>query len=160
MTENDASPLSDLIRELSNEVTQAHRWIAEGAGLNGTDLMALHFVRSGEGQVTPKSLAAYLGLTSGATAILLNRLDARGLIVRSPHPTDRRAVLLSLGPEAESADFMNVREYLRSMNAEVIEALGPEETRIVRTFMTDLLQSTRDALQRLRTEQNAAAMDR
>ena len=77
MADSVTPHLDDLIRELSGEITQIHRWMAEEAGLNTTDLMALFFIRNGEGQVTPKQLAENLGLTSGATAILLSELEHR-----------------------------------------------------------------------------------
>lgn len=144
-------PLSDLIRELTVEIGQIHRWMADRAGLNATDMMAIYFIRNGRGETTPKGLADHLGLTSGATAIMLNKLESRGFIVRQPHPTDRRAVLLSLGPTAHSDDFLRIREYMQSVNADVIDRLTPEEAIIVRRFLADIMQSTKAALHRIRT---------
>jgi DNA-binding MarR family transcriptional regulator len=151
MADNVTPHLDDLIRELSSEITQIHRWMAEEAGLNTTDLMALYFIRNGEGQVTPKQLSENLGLTSGATTILLNRLEERGLICRAPHPTDRRAVLLSLGEAARAEGIMNLRQHLRAANAEVFDSLSEAEAAIVRAFLTRTLESTRKALHSLRT---------
>lgn len=151
MADSVTPHLDDLIRELSGEITQIHRWMAEEAGLNTTDLMALFFIRNGEGQVTPKQLSENLGLTSGATAILLNRLEERGLVCRTPHPSDRRAVLLSLGEAAKSEGIMNLRQHLRAANAEVFDSLSDEEAAIVRSFLARTLDSTRKALHTLRT---------
>ena len=153
----EALPLADLVRELSNEIMQVQRWAAEQSGLNYTDLMGLYFIRNGEGTVTPTQLAQHLGLTSGATTILLNRLDARGFVVRSPHPTDRRGVLLSLGPAAVADGFLNVRDRLYSLNASVFDAMAPEEAVIVRRFLGELLTNTRDALRDLRTGKSSPA---
>lgn len=41
-------------------------------------------------------LAAKLNVTKGAITQLANKLEKKGAIQRSPHPTDKRAVLLSL----------------------------------------------------------------
>lgn len=142
--------MSDLIRELSSEITQMHRWLAESAGINSTDLMALYFVRNHDGEITPKSLSEYLGLTSGATTIMLNRLADRGYIERKAHPTDRRGVLLTLGPAANSETFLNLRQHLKAVNAEVITALSEEEATIVRSFLIKYTESTRNELRRLR----------
>lgn len=142
--------MSDLIRELSSEITQMHRWLAESAGINSTDLMALYFVRNHDGEITPKSLSEYLGLTSGATTIMLNRLADRGYIERKAHPTDRRGVLLTLGPAANSETFLNLRQHLKAVNAEVITALSEEEAKIVRSFLIKYTESTRNELRRLR----------
>lgn len=144
-------PLDDLIRELATEITLIHRWMAEAAGLNTTDLMALYFIRNGEGAVSPKQLSENLGLTSGATAILLNRLEQRGLIARTPHPKDRRAVLLSLGAQAALEPFLNIRKRVREANANVFESLSPEEARIVRDFLAQTLENSRKTLHNLRT---------
>lgn len=150
MSEGSASAMSDLIRELSSEITQMHRWLAESAGINSTDLMALYFVRNHDGEITPKSLSEYLGLTSGATTIMLNRLADRGYIERKAHPTDRRGVLLTLGPAANSETFLNLRQHLKAVNAEVITALSEEEATIVRSFLIKYTESTRNELRRLR----------
>jgi DNA-binding MarR family transcriptional regulator len=150
MADNVTPHLDDLIRELSAEITQVHRWMAEEAGLNTTDLMALYFIRNGEGQVTPKQLSENLGLSSGATTILLNRLEERQLITRTPHPTDRRAVLLSLGETAKSEVILNLRKHLREANAEVFDSLSDEESVIVRNFLARTLESTRHTLHALR----------
>ena len=152
MSEPVPLPIDDLIRELSSEIMQVHRWMAEKAGLNTTDLMALYFVRNVAGQATPKLLAENLGLTSGATAILLNRLEQRGLIQRAPHPSDRRAVLLSLGPAASAEGIVQVRQYLREANAEIFDTLAPGERMIVTKFLGDMLENTRRALHDLRTK--------
>lgn len=150
MADTVTPALDDLIRELSAEITQMHRWMAEEAGLNTTDLMALYFIRNGEGEVAPKQLAENLGLTSGATAILLNRLEERGLVCRTPHPTDRRAVLLSLGEAARAEGILNLRRHLRAANAEVFDTLSEADAAVVRNFLARTLESTRRALQELR----------
>lgn len=145
--------LDDLLRELSAELGQVYRWAAEQAGVNQTDLMSLYFIRSAEGAATPKALAEHLGLTSGATAILLNRLEARGLVQRTPHPTDRRAVLLSLGAGASEKGLLDLRETVRRLNASVIDELSDQEADVVKRFLVRLLANTRDSLRRIRSQE-------
>jgi len=152
---NAQSEIDELLRELSAELGQLYRWAAEQAGLNQTDLMSLYFIRSGKGEATPKMLAEHLGLTSGATAILLNRLETRGFLRRKPHPTDRRGVLLSLGPAAAEDGFLDLRQKLRALNASIIEQLSPEEEAIIQRFMYRLITNTRDSLRRFRHEATA-----
>jgi len=156
--ELDKQPaLDDLMRELSAELSQAYRWAAEQSGLNQADLLGLYFINSANGTATPKSLAEHLGLTSGATAILLNRLQARDYVVRTPHPTDRRVVLLSLGKAARDQDFLKLRERLLGLNADIIAALSPEEAAIVRRFIGRMVTNTRDSLRQLRLGRTDAA---
>ena len=149
--------LDDLLRELSAELGQVYRWAAEQAGVNQTDLMSLYFIRSAEGAATPKALAEHLGLTSGATAILLNRLEARGLVQRTPHPSDRRAVLLSLGAGASEKGLLDLRGTIRRLNASVIDELTAEEAEVVKRFIHRLLGNTRDSLRRIRSQQSKSS---
>lgn len=149
---NDQLGIEDLMRELSSELGQVYRWIAEQAGLNTTDLSALYFINRVDGAATPKTLAEHLGLTTGATAILINRLEKRGYVVRTQHPNDRRGVLLSLGQAAREHEFVQMRKRLRQLNAGVIADLSPEEAAVVRQFITRIVTNTRETLQHLRTE--------
>lgn len=159
MAQDTQAELDELIRELSTEIGQLYRWMADQAGINQTDLMSLYFIRNAEAPPTPKQLAAHLGLTSGATAILLNRLESRGYIQRSPHPTDRRGVLLALGPMVQNQEFLNLRRRFKALNGDVIAAFSPEELAVVGRFMRSLLINTRESLRRFRTDQDAASPD-
>ena len=70
-----------------------------------TDLLAIRFLlkREGEGQtVSPKDLAAHLGISSASTTVLIDRLVRSGHVERRPHPTDRRATLVRLTRKGES----------------------------------------------------------
>ena len=159
MAHDKPTEIEDLVRELSSEIMQIYRWVAEQAGLNQTDLMSLYFISRSNGSATPKLLAEHLGLTTGATAILLNRLEKRGYVVRTPHPTDRRGVLLSLGQATRDHQFVKMRERLRQVNAEVISGLSPDEATTVRNFITRIVANTRETLQHMRTgeDENAEA---
>ena len=74
------------------------RRIAKDAGLTATELRALFHV----GQVvslTPKDLAAYLEVTTGAVTSISRRLVEAGLLHRVDHPGDRRSLYLELTPQ-------------------------------------------------------------
>ncbi|OHV63549.1 MarR family transcriptional regulator [Pseudofrankia sp. BMG5.36] len=81
-----------------------HRMVAdqvEGAlrahKLNITDYMLLMTLRLSDNGTRLISQLARILLVHATTATLAtDRLEKRGLIVRSPHPTDRRATLVSI----------------------------------------------------------------
>jgi len=148
---DEPADMDELLRDLTSEITHVYRRLAEEAGINHTDLMCLYFVRTSDGTATPKTISQHLGLTSGATAIMLNRLEAGGFIERKPHPTDRRATLIHLGPATRDAGVLRVRDYVRDINRQVIDSYSAEEQALVRRFLTDMMSSTRDALKRRRT---------
>lgn len=149
---SDEPEIDDLMRDLTAEITHIYRWTADQAGMNTTDLLCLFYVRSQAGQATPKQISQHLGLTSGATAILLNRLEEAQYIERRPNPDDRRGVLISLGVAGLKAPFLRIRDYVRRMNAQVFKRYSAAELTVVRRFMVDLLTSTRDSLVRARED--------
>lgn len=152
----DRTPgMDELLRDLTAEVTHVYRWLAEQAGINHTDLMCLFFVRSADGTATPKAISQHLGLTTGATAIMLNRLEVARFIERRPHPTDRRGVLIALGPATEEAGLLALRDYVLRMNQQIIASYSDEELAIVRRFMGDVLANTRNTLRSARLEKRA-----
>lgn len=73
--------------------------LAHRAGISETDLDALEYLEA-EGPLTQRDLGERLSITSGAVTMLIDRLEAAGLVRRGPHPTDRRYVLLELTPKA------------------------------------------------------------
>jgi DNA-binding MarR family transcriptional regulator len=84
------------------------RLFARSRGMHTTDATAIVQIIEAEdlGQpLTPARLAERIALTSGATSILLNRLEEAGHIRRTRENTDRRVVTLHSTPEIQrSAD--------------------------------------------------------
>jgi MarR family 2-MHQ and catechol resistance regulon transcriptional repressor len=88
------SRLSSAVVDLVLSGDCLHGALAEREGLNRTALEAL--VRSAEAeQITPKDLAHRMRMTNGAITAVTDRLVAAGYLARSPHPQDRRSVLLA-----------------------------------------------------------------
>lgn len=84
-----------------------------------------------DGAVLMSELAARLGVTKGAITQLVDRLESKALVLRSPHPTDSRSSLLSLtdlGKEAYLAHeavhisfYDQLRSQLTEQEIEVFE---------------------------------------
>lgn len=53
------------------------------------------------GHVRSSELAAHLHITPRSTTEVVDALEAKGLVARSPDPSDRRATLVSLTPRGE-----------------------------------------------------------
>jgi DNA-binding MarR family transcriptional regulator len=110
--------------------------IASSERIGTTELRAL--ARISEGHIlTPKQLAAALGLTTGAVTSLTDRLVDSGLLLRAPHPTDRRSLTLQLTPAGDTVmQRINVNFRAAIMDA----AAGATKAQI--TEMAGLLQTT------------------
>ncbi len=73
--------------------------IANRLGVNDTDLRCLDLLNL-RGAVTAGVLAEELGLTTGAVATVIDRLEKSGYALRARSEQDRRTVLIELAPEA------------------------------------------------------------
>ncbi|HXD61972.1 MAG TPA: MarR family transcriptional regulator [Lacisediminihabitans sp.] len=108
--------------------------------LNENDMKALRFlvVCKGQGIVaTPGSLAEHLNISSASTTKLLDRLMAAGHIERSAHPTDRRALMITITQDTHE----QVRDTVGRTHArrfDVAAELKPEEREIVIRFLNRL----------------------
>jgi len=74
------------------------------SGIAVVDFRALSFIVT-QPEPTPKRIAGHLRLTTGATTSLLDRLEEAALVVREPHPEDRRSVVLR--PTPRGADVIH-----------------------------------------------------
>jgi DNA-binding MarR family transcriptional regulator len=56
-----------------------------------------------DGRLTPREIGDRLGITTGSTTAVLDRIEREGFVVRAPNPDDRRSVHVVLTPKGESA---------------------------------------------------------
>jgi len=108
--------------------------------LNETDMRALRYLVAAKNQgqvVTPGSLSDHLNISTAATTKLLDRLAVAGHVERAPHPTDRRAVTVTITQHTHE----QVRDSVGRLHAhrfEAAAALTPAEREIVIRFLDDL----------------------
>ena len=114
--------------------------------LNRTDLRALQALRGGG--LTAGSLARALGVTSGATTRVIDSLVASGHVARSPDPTDRRRVLVTLTPTAEDR-VDRTFEQLRADVRALLETYADAELEAVAGFLDDVRRLVREHARRL-----------
>jgi DNA-binding MarR family transcriptional regulator len=116
--------------------------LARRAGVTGTDLDALEHLEA-DGPMTQRQLGDRLLLTSGAVTMLVDRLQREGWVVRRPHPSDRRAVLLEL-VEQMLRDLPPELEDYHKRIVELVAAIPPEH----RHAVSSLLEAAADAASR------------
>src|SRR3954453_23939031 len=91
-------PTEEAIRSLRALILAGERYrqvLSEYVGLGVTETQAVSYltVHGDRGQ---NELAADLGLSSGASTALVDRLERQGIAERYPHPNDRRRTLVRL----------------------------------------------------------------
>ncbi|WP_418275103.1 MarR family winged helix-turn-helix transcriptional regulator [Isoptericola jiangsuensis] len=119
--DTDAEPrrLLEALRTFRRADEEMRLRASRDMDMNLTDLRALrHVIARGQHDdaVTPRALAARLGISSASTTKLLDRLCASGHLERRPHPVDRRSVVVV----ATDAAHHEVRDRLTRMHARML----------------------------------------
>ena len=111
-----------------------YRWVKSQTGEPGLTyprlrlLNALHW----KGPQIMSDLALLLGVTARNVTDLVDGLEADGLVLRRPHPTDRRATVIEL---TERADASGLFEAHRAAVAGLFKGLSEADQReLLRLF--------------------------
>jgi DNA-binding MarR family transcriptional regulator len=107
-----------------------------GIGRGDFDVLATLRRAGSPFSLSPKALTTSLMLTSGGMTGRLDRLEKRGLVVRSPDPADRRGLTITLTPAGRELVDQAVGAGLDAQRR-VLERLPPED----RSTLADLLRS-------------------
>jgi len=110
-------------------------FVGQWLGVNVTDMECLALLFH-KGLASPSELAAYTGLTSGATTAMLDRLEKAGLIRRGPNLADRRGTLIQLlkaGAEKVGPRFGSVRKAQDNL----VAAYSEKELLLIAGFLED-----------------------
>lgn len=108
--------------------------------LNQTDMRALHYliVSANRGAIaTPGAIAAHLKISTASTTKLLDRLERAGHIARELHPTDRRALAISITSQTQTA-AMNTVGRQQAKRFHSAARLNPAEREVVIRFLQDM----------------------
>ncbi|KHK99962.1 transcriptional regulator [Microbacterium mangrovi] len=112
------------VRDFGDAHDRMNGALKHGMDMNITDLAALRLLIMREERgvaVTPADMSRHLRISTASTTKLLDRLSAAGHVVRVPHPTDRRALVVELTDHARSEFFRLFGQRLAAMR----EAFAP-----------------------------------
>ena len=112
----------------------------QSTGMNGNDLLALRYVilSQQDGRtIGPKELAAYLGISSASTTVLIDRLERAGKMRRENSPFDRRALILVPTATTDEEIHEALGEVPERM-VEVANTLTTDEAHTVIQFLNDM----------------------
>jgi DNA-binding MarR family transcriptional regulator len=108
----------------------SRRMRSQAGSLSATQLAALGAV-SRHAALTPGELAEHEKVQPPSMTRVIAALEERGLLTRSPHPTDRRQVILSVTEEGEKL-LKEERRRKEAWLAQRLAELTPEEQEILR----------------------------
>lgn len=135
-----------LLRLYTSESQRLGQAFAEQQRLHRTDLHAIIHLHNASGtgeEITAGALATHLGLSSGATTALIDRLERVGHVTRSRGATDRRRVTLRFARSASSVAHAFFRP-LGRRSAQVMEEFSDDELRVIARFLSGMTEAVSD----------------
>ena len=142
----DGSPTGSTLAALDELIQVAAALepaVARRAGLSTSELQALrHLVDQSRG---PVELSHLLGVTSAASSGVVDRLEARGHVHRSPHPDDGRRTEVQV-TDSGREEVDNVMRPVLDRLAEADGALDDDERAVVQRYLTSVTEALREAL--------------
>lgn len=126
--------------QVADRLTARVGVLARAAGIpSATALVVLEILRGADEPLPPYVVAERLFLHRATVTGLLDSLEARHLVQRGPHPTDRRMVLITLTPTAR----------------QLMNDLVPQLHRAERAWLAHLSADQQDSLLKLLVELQA-----
>jgi len=119
---------------------------ATAEALTGKDLTPLQYAvlayLIGEPDIDQSGLAARLGIDRNTTSVLVDELEAKGLLTRRVNGADRRARLLRLTPRGQK---LHTRVYPLTFagQQELLSVLAPDERDILLDLLVRVIEGNR-----------------
>jgi len=133
----DPAELALALRQVTLAVQRYRlRAVRAGLGSGASEMMALSELFTA-GPCSPTGLAAFLSMTTASVTSLLDRLQRAGHVVRRPHPSDRRKVLVELTPRARDR-LAAMFAFTNAATAHAARSLNPAELSVVLRFLHDV----------------------
>lgn len=142
----------DALRRYGTDSTAVSHAYATRQGLGTSDLQALVAIMAAEGgghPLTPGALRAHVGLSSGGTSYVIDRLETAGHIRRVHDHLDSRVVHLRY-TEQGMATAMAFFGELGRRTERVIATLSPDEQEVVGRFLDAAATQMHELLTALR----------
>ena len=131
---------------LSSALDRLDQFAAERLGLNRTDQRALDLVGR-SGSIAPTRLARALGMSTGATSTVIDRLESAGYVRRETDPVRRRGTAVRMTEDA-TARCSTIFDPLITATAAQAARSSDEELAIIADFLAAHRELLHDHLDR------------
>jgi DNA-binding MarR family transcriptional regulator len=135
-----AAKLGEGMERYQASVDDFDREVARLLGVNETDLRCLEILIQDVPEATPRVLADRLGLTTGSVTSMLDRLEKAGYLTRSPHPSDRRKLIVRATEAATQRTWELMGPLVAEGNQRLLRRYSAEQLDLI----TEFLASARD----------------
>src|SRR5215208_3763842 len=143
MSRASQQTLADLVRQYSSAVLRHAAATAKRMSLEASELAALEHLQA-TGPMTQKHLGERLSMSPGAVTAMIDRLESRRYVQRTPNPEDRRSALVSITKAGIEESLRHLRPYIEDMRA-LEEGFSEEERAVVARFLRAATQATQRA---------------
>src|SRR5690606_2108455 len=138
---HESTALLRLILRISEEFTG---YMGEQLTVNPTDLAAMqHLIMNGP--MSPTQLAKKLKLSTAAATVVVDRLTKVGHVTRSPHPSDRRGVIIHPAEESVARAMHTIMPMITGIDR-VIHEFTPEEQETITLYLRKVVEVYRNSL--------------
>ena len=135
--------LADLVREYTSAVLRHAAATAKRMSLEASELAALEHLQA-TGPMTQKRLGERLSISPGAVTAMIDRLESRGYVERTPNPEDRRSALVLITKAGLEESLRYLWPYIEDMKG-VEEGFSEEERAVIERFLREATQVTHRA---------------
>ncbi|KAA6223505.1 MarR family transcriptional regulator [Streptomyces albofaciens JCM 4342] len=133
-SESIRAALGRAVQAYQGAVDDFDREVARLLGVNETDLRCLELLLTA-GSATPGELGGRLGLTTGSVTAMIDRLEKRGYLARTPHPTDRRSTLVQPTSDLRERAGALMMPFVEDSAAQVHARFSDEQLALVVDFL-------------------------
>lgn len=137
----EAHELSWAVRGLNRAAAEVDTELARRLRLRSMDYAAMSHVMAAQQPLGPLELSHRLGISSGSTTELVDRLEQAGHLERQRDPQDRRRVSLHPTPRAMTQILTEVQSL-----STALDALGEEFSHEEQAAIARYLRGARDIL--------------
>lgn len=128
------------LRDLVEAAVRMRHTVARAAGLSEHEMVALQHL--GRGSVGPAELARLLGVSTAASTGIVDRLAARGHVVRRAHDADRRRTELHLTESGRAEVMAHLSPMLTALRA-LDDDFTDDEKAVVERYLAGATEALR-----------------
>jgi DNA-binding MarR family transcriptional regulator len=141
IVEGLSTSLGQLIIQLK-QLERCPRTFGEAGLLTPSEVHTIDAIGSGDG-ILMSELAARLAVSKGAVTQIISRLEGKEFVRRIPHPTDSRAIIVSLTKTGLLA-YQAHREFDQNLYKKFSMQATPQEVEIFRTCVEKFCKILRE----------------
>lgn len=142
-----AEEVSWALRDCTRAAADFDHMLARRIGLRPMDYTAVNHVFVNDGQLSPLELSARLGISTGSTSELIDRLERAGHVERHRSVEDRRRVSLRPTPASIARVLDELSPLLSALDAIAVDYSAEE-----RQLITDYLRRVSRAMRQYEAE--------